>query len=151
VRRERPRRRAAEQCDERAAVHSITSSAATSSVCGTVRPSMRAVWWLMTSSNLLDCTRQIRRLGALEDAAGIDAGLTIGVGNVASVAHQSADFGKFAPRIDRGQPMVRRLLRELHAPAVEKTISGNEEGLGQLAANVAKAASISRLVLARSI
>jgi hypothetical protein len=34
--------------------YSITSSAVDSSVGGTVRPSMRAVWWLMTNSNLLD-------------------------------------------------------------------------------------------------
>ena len=55
--RERPRdRRAAEQRDERAAFHSITSSAATSSLSGTVRPSIRAVEALMTSSNLLACT-----------------------------------------------------------------------------------------------
>ena len=36
--------------------HSITSSALASSEVGTVRPSIRAVWALMTSSNLLDCT-----------------------------------------------------------------------------------------------
>src|SRR5215472_5705357 len=54
---ERPRcGRAAEQRDERAAFHSITSSAATSSLSGTVRPSVLAVWWLITSSSLVDCT-----------------------------------------------------------------------------------------------
>ena len=36
--------------------HSITSSARASSVGGTSRPSIRAVSWLITSSNLLDCT-----------------------------------------------------------------------------------------------
>ena len=36
--------------------HSITSSARASSVGGTSRPSTRAVWRLMTSSNLLACT-----------------------------------------------------------------------------------------------
>src|ERR1700675_176393 len=36
--------------------YSITSSAMASSVGGTVRPSIRAVWALMTSSNLLACT-----------------------------------------------------------------------------------------------
>src|SRR5262249_38517645 len=41
-------RRAAEKRDELAAFHSITSSAATSSLSGTVRPSILAVWWLMT-------------------------------------------------------------------------------------------------------
>src|SRR6516225_10844817 len=34
----------------------ITSSAATRSVCGTVRPSILAVWALMTNSSLLACT-----------------------------------------------------------------------------------------------
>ena len=37
-------------------VYSITSSAATSSLSGTVRPSILAVPALMTNSNLLDCT-----------------------------------------------------------------------------------------------
>src|SRR5262245_27611580 len=55
--RERPRRsRATEQRDEVATLHSITSSAATSSLSGTARPSILAVGWFMTSSNLLDCT-----------------------------------------------------------------------------------------------
>src|SRR5262249_54641015 len=56
ARRERPRRCAAKQRDELAPLHSITSSAATSSLSGTVMPSIRAVWWLMTSSNLVDCS-----------------------------------------------------------------------------------------------
>src|SRR5215471_14140367 len=50
-RRERPSRRGtAKQCDELAPFHSITSSAATSSLSGTVRPSALAVLRLMTSS-----------------------------------------------------------------------------------------------------
>jgi hypothetical protein len=44
VTRERPRRRAAEQRDELAPPHSITSSAATISFSGTLRPSALAVW-----------------------------------------------------------------------------------------------------------
>jgi len=49
----------------------------------------------MTSSNLLACTTgKVRRFGALEDAAGIDADLTIHVRKVRSVAHEPADFGK---------------------------------------------------------
>jgi hypothetical protein len=56
ARRERPRHRAAEKRDERAALHSITSSARASSDGGTSRPSMRAVWALMTSSNLAYCS-----------------------------------------------------------------------------------------------
>jgi hypothetical protein len=37
-------------------LHSITSSASASSLSGTVRPSILAVWALMTNSNLIDCT-----------------------------------------------------------------------------------------------
>src|SRR5215467_10156784 len=55
ARSERPRRRAAEQRDERAAFHSITSSARPSSVGGTERPSALAVLRLMRSSYLVGC------------------------------------------------------------------------------------------------
>src|SRR5262249_49368999 len=48
-------RRAAKQRDELAPLHSITSSAATSSLSGTVSRKILAVWALMTSSNLVDC------------------------------------------------------------------------------------------------
>src|SRR5499427_6744212 len=56
--RERPRsRRAAEQRDERAPLHSITSSARASSMGGIVRPSALAVLRLITSSYLVGaCT-----------------------------------------------------------------------------------------------
>src|SRR5262249_26067547 len=55
--RHRPRdSSAAEQRDHLAPFHSITSSARASSVGGTVKPSMRAVSALMTSSNFDDCT-----------------------------------------------------------------------------------------------
>src|SRR5262249_42787053 len=58
ARRERPRRgRAADKRDELAPFHSITSSAATSSLSGTVRPSALAVLRLITSSYLVGaCT-----------------------------------------------------------------------------------------------
>src|SRR5262245_34417247 len=48
-----PHRRAAEQGDELAAFHSITSSARASSVGGTSRPIVLAVCRLMTNSNLV--------------------------------------------------------------------------------------------------
>src|SRR5262249_30394057 len=55
-RRERPpRRRTAEQRDELAAFHSITSSASARSLSGTWRPSAFAVLRLITSSNLVGC------------------------------------------------------------------------------------------------
>src|SRR5262249_38499999 len=57
ARRDRPRGcRAAEQGDELAPFHSITSSARASSVGGTVRPSACAVIRLMTSSNFVACS-----------------------------------------------------------------------------------------------
>ena len=52
---ERPRRRATEQRDELAALHSITSSAVASRDGGTLRPSVRAVCRLITNSNLVGC------------------------------------------------------------------------------------------------
>src|SRR5262249_23232486 len=55
ARREWPRRRAAEQRDELAALHSITSSAMASKPGGMVRPSALAVLRLITNSNLVDC------------------------------------------------------------------------------------------------
>ena len=64
-------------------IYSITSSARASSVGGTSRPSIRALWTLMTSSNLLDCTTG--RPGAVEDAPGIDAQMTPGIRQVGSV------------------------------------------------------------------
>src|SRR5262249_45246237 len=59
MRRQRPRPRAPDKRDELAPLHSITSSAVVSSEGGTVRPSILAVGWLMTNSNLLDCTTGI--------------------------------------------------------------------------------------------
>src|SRR5262249_14063314 len=55
ARRNRPRGRAAKQRDERAAFHSITSSASASNLSGTSSPSAFAVLRLMTSSNLVGC------------------------------------------------------------------------------------------------
>src|SRR5262249_38151823 len=55
--RERPRgRRAAEQRDEVASLHSITLSARAMNAGGTVKPSAFAVLRLMTSSNMVGCS-----------------------------------------------------------------------------------------------
>src|SRR5262249_40459980 len=54
TRRQRPRRRAAEQRYERAPFHSITSSTRPTSGSGTLRPSA-LVFMLMTSSTLVAC------------------------------------------------------------------------------------------------
>src|SRR5262249_53402037 len=55
-RRERPRRRAADERDDRAALHSITSSARASKVGGMAIPTALAVFRLMISSNLVGWT-----------------------------------------------------------------------------------------------
>src|SRR6266516_3133698 len=77
--------------------------------------------------------RQVRRLGVLEDAAGIDANLTKRIRNVDSVAHQPADFGKVTQRIVRGNRMARREVNQLDTPAGEKGVIANEQGVGPLA------------------
>ena len=46
------------QCS-RVTIHSITSSAPTSTLCGTVRPSALAAFRLTTSSSLVDCSNGI--------------------------------------------------------------------------------------------
>src|SRR5262249_280111 len=55
ARRERPRRCAAEQRDELAALHSITSSASERSLSGIWRPRALTVFRLMTRRNLVCC------------------------------------------------------------------------------------------------
>src|SRR5262249_3891886 len=54
-RRERPRSRAAKQCDELAPLHSITLSARPRNVIGKVRPSATAVLRLITNSTFTAC------------------------------------------------------------------------------------------------
>jgi hypothetical protein len=54
-RRERPRGRTAEQRDELAPLHSITSSASASNLSGISRPRAFAVLRLITNSNFVDC------------------------------------------------------------------------------------------------
>jgi hypothetical protein len=63
--------------------------------------------------------RQVRRLGALEDAASIGADLTKRFRNVRSVAHQSTGFGKVTIRICCGDSVVRRHVGQLDTPVVE--------------------------------
>src|SRR5262249_36273144 len=54
-----PRRRTADERDELAPPHSITSSARASKVSGTVRPSALAVVMFMMRSNLVGCSTGI--------------------------------------------------------------------------------------------
>ena len=77
--------------------------------------------------------RQVRRLRALKDAAGIDADLTKRIRNARAVTHQSAGFDKFAPRIYRGNPVARRQVSQLDTPADEKGVPADEKCIRALA------------------
>src|SRR5262249_903893 len=77
--------------------------------------------------------RQVRRLGPLENAAGIDTGLTPRILNVGTVAHQPAHFGNFTRRICRGNRVARRQVGKLHPPTGEKHVGDTEERGGPLA------------------
>jgi hypothetical protein len=50
--------------------------------------------------------RQVGRLLAFENAAGVDAGKTGRFGRTAAVAHQTAGRGELAILVDRGQRMA---------------------------------------------
>src|SRR5262245_12632254 len=113
------------------AFHSITSSAATSSLSGTVRPSILAVWALMTSSNLVDrTTGKSAGFAPLEDATGINAHPTRGIRQACSVAHQPADFGKVTRRIYRGHRVAHRQIGQLNTPADKERVGADENGVG---------------------
>src|SRR5262249_35525237 len=70
----------------------MTSSAVASNDDRTVRPSILAVWALMTDQFELGRLhhRQVRRLGSFEDASGIGAHLTIGIRQARPLAQQPA-------------------------------------------------------------
>src|SRR5262249_52601796 len=84
LRRERPRRRAAEQRDELAAFHSITSSARASSVGGISRPNALAVLRLMTNSYLV---------GSMTGRSAGFAPLTIRATQLAACRYDSVALG----------------------------------------------------------
>ena len=95
--------------------------------------------------------RQVGGLGALEDAAGIDADLTKHFREVGSVAHQSAGFHRITGRISRRNPVARRQSGKLHAAADEEASPATKRASGRSRASAAKAASISPIVVALRI
>src|SRR5262245_25144722 len=110
----------------------MTSSATESSVGGTVSPSI-----LLSVDDQLELDRlhdrQVRRLRALEDATSIDAKLTKRIRLVRSVAHQSADFGKFTVGKCRWNCMPRRRVDKLNPPVGEQGVGANEKCVRPLA------------------
>src|SRR5215472_18671574 len=77
--------------------------------------------------------RQVSRLSALENAAGIDADLMKHVRDVASVAHQATGSHKFTARISRWNPVARRQDGKLHPAIEEECVAGHHEGIGAFA------------------
>ena len=69
--------------------------------------------------------RQVSGLGAFEDAAGIDAGLTKGVCDVGSVTHQPTGFHRLTDRVSRGNPVARRQSSKLHAATDQEGIASD--------------------------
>ena len=76
--------------------------------------------------------RQVGRLVALENAAGIHAGLTISVGKAGSVAHQPADGSELAHIINCWQRMPRRQLNNSVAVAKQHGIGPYENAIDTL-------------------
>jgi hypothetical protein len=77
--------------------------------------------------------RQVGRLGAIKNFAGIGADLTETVLDIGSVAHQPAGYDMITVRISRRNPAARRQGGNLHAAAGEECVGRDEEGIGALA------------------
>src|SRR5262249_15674286 len=75
--------------------------------------------------DLLD--RQIGRFVALEDASGIDTGLTVGFHKAASVAHQPAGESEVARLVDRGQRVAEGEGGELFTMSGKEGIGGDDQ------------------------
>src|SRR6516165_10228820 len=76
--------------------------------------------------------RQVGGLLALENPAGVNAGLAICVAKVRSVAHQAADLGSLAPGIDRRHPVVSRQRSELYATVVGQRAGSYQKRINRL-------------------
>ena len=122
-----------------AACYSITSSARASSVAGTVSQIALADLRFMASSYLVGLHyRQVRRLLAVENPAGINPDLTIGVLNTGAVAHQPADGDVFAPVIDCGHGLARCQGNDVPAVGIEERIAADHQRIGPLLGNKRK-------------
>src|SRR3954454_2837113 len=71
--------------------------------------------------------RQLGHLRTLQNPAGVDAGLAIGIGKTGSVTDQAASRNKLALNVDRRHRMSCRQRHDLVAPADEERITSNDE------------------------
>src|SRR5262249_7606060 len=70
---------------------------------------------------------QVGRLLALENPAGIDAGLVIRIGDVGSITHQTAGHCALAPLLDRWDRMTRHQLHDRIPLTIEESVRSNDE------------------------
>jgi hypothetical protein len=76
--------------------------------------------------------REIGRLVALENAAGINPSLVYLIATSASIGHQASSEGMLTESVDRGQPIAGRQRRELfHTPGVEGIVA-DQDGTNML-------------------
>src|SRR5215467_8619038 len=73
---------------------------------------------------------QIGWLGALEDPTDVNAGLTISVGEVGCVAHETSRHNKLTPEVNRRNFVLRGERNKLLTAAIEQGIDGYEQNLG---------------------
>ena len=131
ARSERPRRcRAAEQRDELAPPHSITSSARASSVGGTSRPSALAVVKIndeIEFGRLLD--REVGWLCPAQNLIDIVSGASEQVRVVCSVGHETAGAEIIAERMDGRQPRAEGQGVDTCVVGINQRVGAYVEGL----------------------
>src|SRR6516162_3319621 len=76
--------------------------------------------------------RQVGRLLALEDSAGILTNLTVRPRDARAITNQPTDLDKFAPSVGRRQRMTFGKCDDFNAPVHEKRIGSDEERVGVL-------------------
>src|SRR5262249_41662845 len=84
--------------------------------------------------------RQVGRLLALENAAGVNASLAKGVRKASAVAHQAAGRGEFAPRVNCRNPMSVSQRHKFFAPGGKERSGSNDERVRPLSGKGGKAA-----------
>jgi hypothetical protein len=106
--------------------YSITSSARVRSDGEIARPSAFAVFRFITSSNWRDCATGSSAGLAPEDAAGVDAELMVGVGELDVRSSSAAYQGIIAKLVDRRQLLLSREGDDASAPGVKARIGRHQ-------------------------
>ena len=141
------RRRAAEQRDELAAHHSITSSARASSVGGMSRPSALAVLRLITNSILgRRLHRQVGWLLAFEDTVYITGRAPVQVDKIRPIGDQAASWRQRSGPVNCGQFVLSRERDDQSAMNAHQRARRHDQSAIADRAKAVTARSISRRV-----